>query len=64
MLLIAEAAGVGSGLGLVVMTARGTFNSQLAFFTMAVIGMVGFALDLALLQLQSRLLYWVPEPKS
>jgi NitT/TauT family transport system permease protein len=64
MLLIAEAAGVGSGLGLVVMTARGTFNSQLAFFTMAVIGLVGFALDTALRQIQARLLYWVPDTRN
>lgn len=64
MLLIAEAVGVGGGLGLVVMIARSTFNAQLAFFTMTVIGTVGFALDVALRQVQGRLLYWVPETKS
>ena len=64
MLLIAEAVGVGSGLGLVVMVARTTFNAQLAFFTMAVIGLVGFALDLALRQVQNRVLYWVPVRKN
>lgn len=64
MLLIAEAAGVGSGLGLVVMMSRVTFNAQLAFFTMTVIGLVGFALDIALRQLQARVLYWVPETKD
>lgn len=64
MLLIAESAGVGSGLGLVVMTARGAFNSQLAFFTMAVIGVVGFVLDVALRQLQARLLYWTADTRS
>jgi NitT/TauT family transport system permease protein len=64
MLLIAESAGVGSGLGLVVMTARGTFNSQLAFFTMAVIGLVGFSLDVGLRQLQASILYWIPESRS
>ena len=64
MLLIAEAVGVGSGLGLVVMVARTTFNAQLAFFTMAVIGLVGFALDLALRQVQNRVLYWVPVRKK
>lgn len=63
MLLIAESAGVGSGLGLVVMTARGAFNSQLAFFTMAVIGIVGFVLDVALRQLQARLLYWTTDTR-
>lgn len=64
MLLIAESAGVGSGLGLVVMTARGAFNSQLAFFTMAVIGLVGFVLDVTLRQLQARLLYWTAETRN
>ena len=64
MLLIAEAVGVGSGLGLVVMVARTTFNAQLAFFTMAVIGLVGFALDMALRQVQNRVLYWVPVRKN
>lgn len=64
MLLIAEAAGVGSGLGLVVMIARTTFNAQLAFFTMVVIGVVGFALDVALRQVQNRVLYWVPVRKN
>jgi NitT/TauT family transport system permease protein len=64
MLLIAEAAGVGSGLGLVIMLARTTFNAQLAFFTMLVIGVIGFALDVALRQVQMRVLYWVPERKS
>lgn len=64
MLLIAEAVGVGSGLGLVIMVARTTFNAQLAFFTMAVIGLVGFALDMALRQVQNRVLYWVPVRKN
>jgi len=64
MLLIAEAAGVGSGLGLVVMVARVTFNAQLAFFTMVVIGIVGFALDVTLRQVQTRVLYWVTVRKN
>ena len=64
MLLIAEAVGVGSGLGLVVMIARNTFNARLAFFTMVAIGVVGSALDVALRQVQARVLYWVPARKS
>ncbi len=59
--LIAEAVGVGSGLGLVVMLAKNTFNAQLAFFTMAIVGLVGFVLDFGLRQLQRRALYWLPE---
>lgn len=61
IVLIAEAVGVRSGLGLVVMLARNTFNAQLALFTMTMIGLVGFALDIALRQFQWRVLYWVPQ---
>lgn len=61
IVLIAESAGVNSGLGLVVMVARNTFDAQLAFFTMTIIGVTGFLLDLALRQFQHRVLYWVPQ---
>ena len=60
IVLIAESVGIGSGLGLVVIISRNTFNAQLAFFTMAIIGVVGFALDVALREIQRRVLYWVP----
>ena len=59
IVLIAESVGVGGGLGLVVIIARNTFDSQLAFFTMFIIGVVGFALDVALREIQRRTLYWV-----
>ena len=42
IVLIAESVGVGGGLGLVVIIARNTFDAQLAFFTMFIIGAVGF----------------------
>jgi len=61
IVLIGEAIGVGSGLGQVVMLARNTFNSSLTFFTMTLIGIVGYSLDIVLLQVQRRLLYWVPQ---
>jgi len=60
IVLIAESVGIGSGLGLVVIISRNTFDAQLAFFTMAVIGVVGFALDVMLREIQRRVLYWVP----
>jgi NitT/TauT family transport system permease protein len=59
--LIGEAIGVSSGLGQVVMLARNTFNSSLTFFTMTIIGIVGYALDVLLLQIQRRALYWLPQ---
>ena len=59
--LIAESTGVGYGLGQVIMLARNTFNPSLVFFTIALIGLLGFSFDLALRLLQNRLLYWVPK---
>jgi NitT/TauT family transport system permease protein len=58
VVLIAEAVGVGSGLGQVVLLARNTFNSSLVFFTMTIIGISGFLLDLGLRTVQTRLLWW------
>ena len=60
IVLIAESVGVGGGLGLVVIISRNTFDAQLAFFTMFIIGVVGFMLDVALREIQRRALYWQP----
>ena len=57
--LIAEAVGVGSGLGQVTMMARNTFNASLVFFTMTLIGLTGFAFDQALRYVQRKVLWWV-----
>ena len=63
VVLIAEAVGVGSGLGQVTMMARNTFNASLVFFTMTLIGITGFAFDQALRYLQRKVLWWVgPSP--
>lgn len=59
VVLIAEAVGVGSGLGQIVMMARNTFNASLVFFTMTVIGLLGFTFDRGLLWVQQRVLWWV-----
>jgi NitT/TauT family transport system permease protein len=61
MVLVAESAGVGSGLGAVVMLARNTANPNLVFLGLVVIGLVGFLFDFALRQVQRRMLYWVSE---
>ncbi|MAI48094.1 MAG: ABC transporter permease [Hyphomicrobiaceae bacterium TMED74] len=61
VVLIAESTGVGYGLGQVIMLARNTFNPSLVFFTIALIGLLGFFSDWLLRQVQKRLLYWVPE---
>ncbi|MEZ0339649.1 ABC transporter permease [Mycobacterium sp. pV006] len=64
VVLLAEAVGVGSGLGQVVMLARNTFNSSLVFFSMTVIGVAGYLLDVLFRQMQTRLLWWQPAGKG
>ncbi len=61
VVLIAEATGVGYGLGQVIMLARNTFNPGLVFFTIVLIGLTGFAFDYGLRMLQRKVLYWVPK---
>lgn len=65
IVLIAEFIGAGGGgLGLAVQVARNTFNAKLAFLTMLTIGVVGFALEALLRQIQHRVLYWVPKGQA
>lgn len=64
VVLIAEAIGVGSGLGQIVAVARATFNAKLVFFTMAIIGLVGFLFDAILREIQRRMLWWISSSKT
>jgi NitT/TauT family transport system permease protein len=64
VVLIAETVGVGTGLGQIISMARATFNAKLVFFTMAVIGILGFASDWSLRQIQRRMLWWVAPDKG
>ncbi len=64
VVLVAESTGVGYGMGQVIMLARNTFNPSLVFFTIAVIGVLGFAFDWLLRQAQRRILYWLPDTKE
>ena len=61
VVLIAEATGVGYGLGQVIMMARNTFNPGLVFFTIVIIGLLGFLFDAVFRLLQRRVLYWLPK---
>jgi NitT/TauT family transport system permease protein len=61
VVLVAESTGVGYGLGQVIMLARNTFNPSLVFFTIALIGLLGFLSDWLLRVVQKRILYWMPE---
>ena len=60
VVLIAEATGVGFGLGQVIMMARNTFNPGLVFFTIVIIGLLGFGFDFLFRLIQRRVLYWLP----
>ena len=64
VVLIAESTGVGYGMGQVIMLARNTFNPSLVFFTIAVIGVLGFTFDWLLRIAQRRILYWLPDTKE
>jgi NitT/TauT family transport system permease protein len=61
VVLVAEATGVGYGLGQVIMLGRNTFNPSLVFFTIVLIGLLGFACDWLMRQMQRKLLYWAPQ---
>ena len=64
VVLVAESTGVGYGMGQVIMLARNSFNPSLVFFTIAVIGVLGFVFDWLLRQAQRRILYWLPDTKE
>ncbi len=64
VVLVAESTGVGYGMGQVIMLARNTFNPSLVFFTIAVIGVLGFAFDWLLRMAQKRILYWLPDTRE
>lgn len=64
VVLVAETTGVGYGIGQVIMMARNTFKPSLVFFCIVLIGILGYLFDLALLFLQRKILYWVPETKG
>jgi NitT/TauT family transport system permease protein len=61
VVLVAESTGVGYGLGQVIMMARNTFNPSLVFFTIALIGLLGFLSDWLMRLVQRRVLYWMPQ---
>jgi NitT/TauT family transport system permease protein len=64
VVLIAEAVGVGTGLGQITSMARATFNAKLVFFTMAIVGVLGFLTDWGLRQVQRKMLWWIAPARS
>jgi NitT/TauT family transport system permease protein len=64
VVLVAEATGVGYGLGQIISMARNTFNPGLVYFTIVIIGILGFALDTVLRLVQRRVLFWLPKSQG
>jgi NitT/TauT family transport system permease protein len=60
VVLVAEATGVGYGLGQIISMARNTFNPGLVYFNIVIIGLLGFTFDFGLRLLQRRVLFWLP----
>jgi NitT/TauT family transport system permease protein len=60
VVLVAEATGVGYGLGQVIMLGRNTFNPSLVFFTIVLIGVLGYGFDWLMRLVQRKVLYWAP----
>jgi NitT/TauT family transport system permease protein len=60
VVLVAEATGVGYGLGQVIMLGRNTFNPSLVFFTIVLIGLLGYTFDWLMRLMQRKVLYWIP----
>jgi NitT/TauT family transport system permease protein len=60
VVLVAEATGVGYGLGQIISMARNTFNPGLVYFSIVIIGLLGFTFDFGLRLLQRRVLFWLP----
>jgi len=60
VVLVAEATGVGYGLGQVIMLGRNTFNPSLVFFTIVLLGVLGYSFDWLMRLVQRKVLYWVP----
>jgi NitT/TauT family transport system permease protein len=61
VVLIAEATGVGYGLGQIISAARNTFNPELVYLVIVIIGLLGFTFDFAFRLLQRRVLFWLPK---
>jgi NitT/TauT family transport system permease protein len=64
VVLVAEATGVGYGLGQIISVARNTFNPGLVYFTIVIIGLLGFTFDFALRMLQRQVLFWLPKGQA
>ena len=60
--LAAEMVGVKNGLGMMVILGREMFNTKLILLGMCIVGATGYAVDVLLVQIQRRMLWWQQSP--
>src|SRR3954452_18002978 len=64
VVLVAEATGVGYGLGLIISVALNAYNPGLVYSTIVIIGPLGYTFDIALRMLQRQVLFWLPKGQA
>ncbi len=60
--LAAEMVGVKNGLGMMIILGREMFNTKLILLGMCMVGATGYAVDVLLVQIQRRILWWERNP--
>ena len=60
--LAAEMVGLKNGLGMMIILGREMFNTKLILLGMCMVGATGYFVDVLLVQIQRRILWWQPEP--
>ncbi len=60
--LAAEMVGVKNGLGMMIILGREMFNTKLILLGMCMVGATGYAVDVLLVQIQRRILWWERTP--
>ncbi len=60
--LAAEMVGVKNGLGMMIILGREMFNTKLILLGMCMVGATGYLVDVLLVQIQRKILWWQPAP--
>ena len=58
--LAAEMVGLKNGLGMMIILGREMFNTRLILLGMCMVGITGYLVDVLLVQIQRRILWWQP----
>lgn len=60
--LAAEMVGLKNGLGMMIILGREMFNTKLILLGMCMVGATGYLVDVLLMQIQRKILWWQPAP--